>query len=230
MVVGGGRPTVGGMKITSAEFLISAPDLASCPEARLPEFAFIGRSNVGKSSLINQLTGRSALAKVSGTPGKTQLINFFTVNRSWTLVDLPGYGYAKLSRERQSEFNAAVSDYLAQRQALLCIFSLVDSRIPPQDIDLRFLAWAAQESRPVAVVFTKTEKLSATALKRVVATFDAARAERHLPAPVATFTTSAMSGAGRSELLGFIADATKRGALPGTAASAAGSLTTDGHG
>ena len=202
------------MKITSAEFLISAPDLASCPEARLPEFAFIGRSNVGKSSLINQLTGRSALAKVSGTPGKTQLINFFTVNRSWTLVDLPGYGYAKLSRERQSEFNAAVSDYLAQRQALLCIFSLVDSRIPPQDIDLRFLAWAAQDSRPVAVVFTKTEKLSATALKRVVA----------------TFTTSAMSGAGRSELLGFIADATKRGALPGTAASAAGSLTTDGHG
>ncbi len=199
------------MKITSAEFLTSAPDLAGCPPPALPEFAFIGRSNVGKSSLINMLTGKRDLAKVSGTPGKTQLINFFAINRRWMLVDLPGYGFAKVAKQRSVEFNIAVSNYLEKREAVVCAFSLIDARIPPQEIDFRFLGWAADVELPVALVFTKTEKLSATALKRTVDTFEAARIQASVAAPVAIFTTSSKNNAGRAEVLAFISSALERG-------------------
>ena len=124
------------MKITSAQFLTSSPDLDLCPESVLQEFAFIGRSNVGKSSLLNLLAGRKDLAKVSSTPGATRLINFFVMNKQWMLVDLSGYGYAKVKRESRQEFQKAVSDYLSQREELRCVFVLIDSRLTPQKIDL----------------------------------------------------------------------------------------------
>src|SRR5476649_1044357 len=124
------------MKIKSAVFNVSAPDLKSCPKSPLPEFAFIGRSNVGKSSLINMLAERRELAKVSVTPGKTKLINFFIINDTWTLVDLPGYGYAEAAKWKRNAFNKAVGDYLGQRKNIFCVFVLIDSRLPPQRIDL----------------------------------------------------------------------------------------------
>lgn len=193
------------MKITSAEFLTSSPDLQGCPPAQLPEFAFIGRSNVGKSSLINMLTGKKDLAKVSGTPGKTRLLNFFPINRKWMLVDLPGYGFAKVAKQSSDEFNAAVSDYLENREGLVLSFALIDARIPPQDIDLRFLTWATAAELPVAVIFTKTEKLSASALGRAMSAFAEARQGLAIAEPVAEFATSAKTSAGRKEVLNFIA-------------------------
>ncbi len=129
------------MQIQSADFLISSPDLESCPESKLPEFAFIGRSNVGKSSLINALTRKKDLAMVSSTPGRTRLINFFLINKKWTLVDLPGYGYAKASGQHRNKFNEFVSDYLLNRPNVSCIFVLIDSRLSPQKIDLEFIQW-----------------------------------------------------------------------------------------
>src|SRR5690606_22400527 len=122
-------------------FEVSAPNLAACPPATLPEFAFIGRSNVGKSSLINLLSERRELAKVSGTPGKTRLINFFRINEAWRIVDLPGYGYAKVGKEQRADFNEAVADYIEHREGLKGVFVLIDSRLPPQRIDLEFLGW-----------------------------------------------------------------------------------------
>lgn len=195
---------LGRMKIVTAEFFTSAPDLASCPPASVPEFAFIGRSNVGKSSLINLLTGRKALAKVSGTPGKTRLINFFVINRQWRLVDLPGYGFAKAARTTRTELNLTASGYLAGRENLRATFVLLDGRLPPQTIDLAFLAWAAEHNLPCAWVFTKTEKKTATAVQRTMAEMDAARRDQHLPPPLAMMASSATAGKGRSEILGWI--------------------------
>jgi GTP-binding protein len=192
------------MKIVSAEFLTSAPDLASCPRSVVPEFAFIGRSNVGKSSLINLLTGRKALAKVSGTPGKTRLINFFEINRQWRLVDLPGYGFAKTGRETRSLLNLAASGYLAGRENLRATFVLLDGRLPPQPLDLAFVAWAAEQGLPCAWVFTKTEKLTPTAITRAQAAMDAARLAQQLPPPLAMMATSARTGTGRGEVLACI--------------------------
>lgn len=192
------------MKIVSAEFLTSATDLADCPPARGREFAFIGRSNVGKSSLINLLTGRKALAKVSGTPGKTRLINFFTINRQWSLVDLPGYGFAKTGKAERSSLNLAASGYLEGRENLRCTFALIDGRLPPQDIDLAFLRWAAEHDLPYAWIFTKTEKKSLTAVRQAMAAMDAARTELNLPPPEAMMASSAATGAGRAEILGCI--------------------------
>jgi GTP-binding protein len=149
------------MKITSAVFDISAPDLKSCPKSSLPEFAFIGRSNVGKSSLISLLAGIGNLAKASVTPGKTKLINFFLINRTWSLVDLPGYGYAKIGHKDRSDFNQAVADFLEKRRNLRCVFVLLDSRLPPQKIDLEFINWLLDTCTvPFALVFTKTDKQS----------------------------------------------------------------------
>src|SRR5688572_12377441 len=144
------------MKIKSAEFEVSAPDIRSCPKWALPEFAFIGRSNVGKSSLINLLTERRELAKVSVTPGKTKLINFFVVNGAWSLVDLPGYGYAAVGKQRRLEFNEAVADFISTRRNLRCVFVLIDSRLTPQSIDLEFLRWLSAVEVSFALIFTKT--------------------------------------------------------------------------
>lgn len=148
------------MKIDTATFRISAQTLEDCPPSRLPEFAFVGRSNVGKSSLINMLTARNELAKTSSKPGRTRLINFFDINGAWTLVDLPGYGFAKVSRTQQYEFNINVSAYLTQRPNLKRVFALVDSRLEPQESDLAFIQWLHENGVPFSVVFTKTDKSS----------------------------------------------------------------------
>jgi GTP-binding protein len=146
------------MKIESAVFSRSARTLDECPVSTLSEFAFVGRSNVGKSSLINMLTGKQHLAKTSSVPGKTKLINFFTINQQWHLVDLPGYGFAKVSRSQQAEFHQEVSRYLSQRNNLKCIFALVDARLEPQTSDLEFITWLHDCALPYAIILTKTDK------------------------------------------------------------------------
>jgi GTP-binding protein len=149
------------MQIHSAVFNMSARDLQAAPEWDRPEFAFIGRSNVGKSSMINMLTHKNGLAKVSATPGKTQLLNFFVINGSWSLVDLPGYGYAKVAKSEKINFNESVGDYLSQRENLRLVLVLIDSRLPPQPIDVSFVAWLVDCAIPFALVFTKADKQSA---------------------------------------------------------------------
>ncbi len=191
------------MNISSIIFDRSAADLDSCPDVSLPEFAFIGRSNVGKSSLLNMLAGKEDLARVSPVPGFTKLLNFFTVNKTWRLVDLPGYGFAQVARKDSARFNEAVTDYIEQRENLSLVFMLIDSGLTPQAIDLEFLEWMVSHSVPFVIVFTKTDKFSAT----VVRTNTAAFMERIAPwfeQPPATFTCSATKGRGREELLGVI--------------------------
>lgn len=192
------------MKIKTAVFETSAPDLRSCPKWALPEFAFIGRSNVGKSSLINSLTARRDLAKVSSTPGKTQLINFYVINDAWSLVDLPGYGYAEVGRHRRLEFNAAVAEFLSGRRNLRCVFVLIDSRLEPQAIDLEFLRWLEGCSVPFALIFTKTDKQSATKTRANIDAFMAALGAWRSVLPD-WFASSTKTGDGRSEVLAHIA-------------------------
>jgi GTP-binding protein len=194
------------MKIKSAIFATSAPDLASCPHSVLPEFAFIGRSNVGKSSLINLLAEKKDLARVSDLPGKTKLINFFTINGNWSLVDLPGYGYAKVAREDRLEFNTAVRDYLGQRPNLRRVFALIDSRLPPQEMDLKFVHWLGQRSLPFALVFTKIDKQSAQDSRNTIERFRQSLAKSTDEQP-RIFATSITTKTGRSEILGFIEQA-----------------------
>ncbi len=148
------------MLIKNAQFVVSNTDVKKCPQPTLPEYAFIGRSNVGKSSLINMLTNRTNLAKVSGKPGKTQLINHFLINNSWYLVDLPGYGYAKVSKSKRQEFSQFIKNYLLNRQNLMCLFVLLDSRLTPQAIDLEFMQWLGEHKVPFVMCFTKQDKLS----------------------------------------------------------------------
>lgn len=192
-----------GMKINSAEYSTSATDLRSCPAGRLPEFAFIGRSNVGKSSLINLLTLRRGLAKVSETPGKTQLINFFVINRTWMLVDLPGYGFAKVAKHKRADFNEAVADYLEEREALRHTFVLIDSRLPPQQIDVDFIKWMIGAAVPFSLVFTKADKQSASKTQASVQRFKQEVIEGITPAPDC-FVASVETKQGRSEILGHI--------------------------
>ena len=146
------------MKIESARYIGCATDLESCPHSNLPEFAFVGRSNVGKSSLVNMLADVKGLAKTSGTPGKTKLINFFRINDRWTLVDLPGYGFAKVSRAKQSEFNESVSGYLNGRENLKQVFALLDSQLEPLETDLAFIDWLQQCGIPYSIILTKTDR------------------------------------------------------------------------
>jgi len=150
------------MLITTATFIASSPSLKLCPETRLPEFAFIGRSNVGKSSLINMITGIKALAKVSGTPGKTRLINHFLINESWFLVDLPGFGFAKTSKEESRKIESMIEGYLLRRDNLKLTFLLIDARHLPQKIDLEFMSWLSRNQIPFVILFTKADKLSRT--------------------------------------------------------------------
>jgi len=148
------------MLIKSAEFVVSNSRVEKCPTTGLPEYAFIGRSNVGKSSLINMLTGRKGLAMTSQKPGKTQLINHFIINKEWHLVDLPGYGYARLSKDGRDGLRRMIEDYVLERRELVCLFVLLDARLEPQKIDLEFIEWLGEESVPFALVFTKADKLS----------------------------------------------------------------------
>lgn len=191
------------MKIKSARFLISAPSLESCPHSVLPEFALIGRSNVGKSSLINLLTEKRDLAKVSETPGKTRLLNFFTINETWNLVDLPGYGFAKVAQTEREQFNNAVGDYLEERTNIRWVFVLIDSRLSPQRIDLDFIRWLEECDVPFALVFTKADKLSANRVQENVALFKRALAEWNA-VPPQIFVSSAKTKNGRSDILNFI--------------------------
>ena len=159
------------MKIQSARFKKSAVSLDRCSAPELPEFAFIGRSNVGKSSLINLLTNKDGLARVSKTPGRTREINFFTINDAWNLVDLPGYGYAKVSKSQRDQFNEFVSDYLLNRESLAGTFVLIDSRHTPQKIDLEFVAWLIEAQLPFALIFTKTDKSKARVVRKNIELF-----------------------------------------------------------
>ena len=191
------------MKIDSATYLISAPSVELCPESTLPEYAFIGRSNVGKSSLVNMLTGNSRLAKTSATPGKTMMINYFLINGRWHLVDLPGYGFAKRSKKEQEKFQQMISGYVLHRQQMTCLFVLVDSRHEPQRIDLDFIQWLGENEVPFALVFTKGDKLGKTKLGANVAAYLRALSEQWEELPP-HFVTSSVTRAGRDELLDYI--------------------------
>jgi len=194
------------VKITSAVFQASSPDLATCPESDLPEFAFIGRSNVGKSSLINMLARKEGLAKVSRIPGKTRLINFFTINNTWSLVDLPGYGYAKVGKKERGSFSAFVADYLQHRPNLLGTFVLIDSRLSPQRLDLEFLGWLVGCGLPFVLAFTKADKLTEKAVQKNIGAF-LLRVREIGEEPPAYVLSSSESDMGRPEILGLIASA-----------------------
>jgi len=196
------------MQIHKATFLMSNTDSARCPKPVLPEYAFIGRSNVGKSSLINMLTGRQKLAKISGKPGKTQLINHFLINDNWYLVDLPGYGYAKVSKSKRSGWQDFVLKYIETRQNLMCLFVLIDCRISPQKIDMEFLELLGEWQIPFVLLLTKTEKLSKNQLSYNVEEIKKAVLMNWEEMPE-FFLTSAKSGKGKDEILGFIEGANK---------------------
>jgi len=191
------------VNISSAIFDCSAPDLDSCPDESLPEFAFIGRSNVGKSSLLNMLAGELGMARVSSTPGFTKLINIFTMNKCWRLVDLPGYGFAHGARKHRARFNEAVADYLEHRTNLCLVFALIESGLTPQNIDLEFVEWLVRHSVPFVLVFTKTDKVPAAAVQTNIAAFTD-RVSAWFEKLPAVFTCSAETGQGRQELLGVI--------------------------
>ncbi len=193
------------MEIHKAEFVSSFAAENQCPKTSWPEFAFIGRSNVGKSSLINMLTGRKGLAKVSATPGKTQLINFFNVNDQWYLVDLPGYGYAKVSKSQQRTLANMIEGYLAKRQQLALAFVLIDANVPPMPIDVAFINHLGELQVPFALIFTKTDrqKKGVNHTGNITA-FMEALSQTWEPLPP-HFLSSSVTGAGRAEILGYIA-------------------------
>lgn len=181
------------MNIQSAEFVCSNTNYRKCPEPNKPEFAFIGRSNVGKSSLINTLTNRKGLAKTSGTPGKTQVINHFIINGAWYLVDLPGYGFAKTSLTNREKWEQMIREYLVHRTNLLTTFVLIDSRIKPQTIDLEFMSWMGSDNIPFAIAFTKTDKLTKNELHRNMIAYEKKLLESWEEIPE-RFITSSESG------------------------------------
>jgi len=191
------------MKIKSAEFVLSNSDVAKCPKDKLPEYAFIGRSNVGKSSLINMLMQRKNLAKTSGRPGKTQLINHFIINKTWFLVDLPGYGYARVSKSSKRVFQKFITQYFAKREQLVLAFVLIDSRHEPQKVDLEFMQWMGENGVPFCIVFTKQDKVKPNALLRNIETYTQKMLETWEEMPK-YFVTSSSNNTGRDELLNYI--------------------------
>ena len=192
------------MQIQSAVFVTSASGLPGCPDWDRPEFAFIGRSNVGKSSMINMLANKDALAKVSATPGKTRLLNFFLMNDRWCLVDLPGYGFAKTAKHEKFDFNELVGDYLEQRENLRQVFVLIDSRLTPQRLDLEFITWLDTTGVPFSLVFTKLDKQSAAQTQSHIARFREC-VSQHLATLPDFLASSAKTRAGRNEILQRIA-------------------------
>ena len=191
------------MEIKSAEFVISNAIVEKCPRTELPEYAFIGRSNVGKSSLINMLTNRKNLAKTSATPGKTLLINHFLINNEWYLVDLPGYGYAKRSKKDVDKLQELISSYILKREEMTCLFVLVDSRHEPQKIDLEFIEWLGENNVPFGIVFTKSDKSKTTQLQSNVAKYLKRLKEDWEELPP-YFITSSEDKTGRTEFLNYI--------------------------
>lgn len=184
-------------------FVKSAPKWTECPDPNMPEYAFIGRSNVGKSSLINMLAERKDLAKTSGTPGKTQLINVFQMQESWYLTDLPGYGYARVSKTKRGQFEKMITNYLTQRTNLVNTFVLIDSRIPPQKIDLEFMEWLGENQIPFAMIFTKIDKISSAALQKNLLNYKKEMLKTWESMPQ-VFTSSATGKIGRLEILNYI--------------------------
>jgi len=191
------------MKIKSAEFVISNSDVAKCPYTNIPEYAFIGRSNVGKSSLINMLTNRKSLAKTSGKPGKTQLINHFIINDNWHLVDLPGYGYARVSKSAKKTFQKFITDYFKQRKQLVSAFVLIDVRHEPQTIDLEFMHWMGEQQIPFSIIFTKADKLKPKSIERHIENYKNILLETWEEMPN-YFITSSTKSIGKVELLNYI--------------------------
>ena len=193
------------MKIKSAEFELSNSDYKKCPDTNWKEYAFIGRSNVGKSSLINMLTNKRKLAKISSSPGKTQLVNHFRINNAWYLVDLPGYGYAKISKTAREKFGKLIRGYILNREQLMILFVLVDVRHDPQKIDLEFMDWLGEEAVPFAIVFTKADKLSSSKLSNSLKSYKEAMMENWESMPK-TFVSSAVNKTGQEEILNYIGE------------------------
>lgn len=193
------------MEIKEARFLISNTDLDKCPAPNKPEYAFIGRSNVGKSSLINMLTNKKSLAKISVKPGKTRLINHFLINEAWYLVDLPGYGYAKIGKQERKKWEKFVRKYILMRENLFCLFVLIDSRHEPQKVDLEFMEWLGMSQVPFAMVFTKTDKLKSEELEQNIKNYEAKMLETWEFMPP-YFTSSVSTGEGKKEILNYIQD------------------------
>lgn len=194
------------MKITSAEFIISNSDVSKCPNEPLPEYAFIGRSNVGKSSLINMLTNHKNLAKTSGKPGKTQLINHFKINLNWYLVDLPGYGYARVSKKTKEVFQKFITDYFETREQLVCAFVLIDIRLEAQKIDLEFINYLGETGVPFCIIFTKADKIGKVTAQKNVATYKKKVLANGWEEMPQHFITSSSESTGKEELLDFIDD------------------------
>ncbi|WP_053991005.1 ribosome biogenesis GTP-binding protein YihA/YsxC [Mangrovimonas sp. TPBH4] len=193
------------MLIKTAEFIISNSDVSKCPKDPIPEYAFIGRSNVGKSSLINMLTNHKSLAKTSGKPGKTQLINHFLINKNWFLVDLPGYGYARVSKTAKKKFQKFITNYFEQRQQLVSAFVLVDIRHEPQKIDMEFMEYLGEQGIPFSIIFTKADKLKPKAIERNVEDYTKEMLNVWEEMPP-YFITSSSKTIGRDEVLNFIQD------------------------
>ena len=191
------------MEITSAEFVISNSRADMCPKSDLPEYAFIGRSNVGKSSLINMLTKNSRLAMTSSTPGKTLLINHFLINKQWHLVDLPGYGYAQRGKKRMEKIQKLIEDYVLEREEMTCLFVLVDSRLKPQKIDLEFMEWLGENGVPFGIIFTKADKQTVNKTKQNVEFYLNTLREQWEELPP-YFVSSSEKGTGRDEILDYI--------------------------
>ena len=196
------------MEIKNAEFSLSAPTVTMCPKDTKPEYAFIGRSNVGKSSLINMLCNNKKLAKTSATPGKTLLINHFIINKEWYLVDLPGYGYAKRSKTEIKKLDQMIRGYILQREQLVNVFVLVDIRLEPQKIDLEFINWLGESSVPFSIVFTKADKLNVNKVNASVAQYQKTLSETWEEMPK-MFITSSEKKTGRDEVLGYIEEINK---------------------
>ena len=192
------------MEIKKAVFKQSASSIFGCPKPTLQEYAFIGRSNVGKSSLINMLCNNNKLAKVSATPGKTQLINHFIINDSWFLVDLPGYGFAKTSKDNRSKFETIIYDYCKKRETLVCLFILIDSRLPLQKIDYEFMSWCGENEIPFSIIYTKADKNSKAELARNIKNIETELLKEWEEMPN-TFITSAEKKTGKEDILDFIA-------------------------
>ena len=196
------------MEITSAEFVISNTDVKKCPAGIFPEYAFIGRSNVGKSSLINMLTSRKGLAMTSATPGKTMLINLFLINKNWYLVDLPGYGYARREQKGKDQIRTIIEDYILEREQMTNLFVLIDSRLEPQKIDLEFIEWLGENGIPFAIIFTKADKLKGGRLKMNINSYlrELGKQWEELPP---YFISSSEDRTGRAEILDYIENINK---------------------
>ena len=197
------------MKINQASFVMSNQDVKKCPNSNIPEYAFIGRSNVGKSSLINMLTGRKSLAKTSGKPGKTQLINHFLINKEWHLVDLPGYGYAKVSKSSKAKFQKFITNYFLQRRQLVTGFVLVDIRHEPQKIDTEFMEWLGENGIPFSIIFTKADKLKDSQIEKNVEQYRQVLLDGVWEEFPPYFVTSATKSTGRDEVLAYIDEINK---------------------